>query len=88
MKLNLTEAEVVDAILAAAEKKAEAPAPYSIAGSAAGMAAQIEAPTATVAEIREMRAKNRAAFAADPAKAVLAFGDSIQTILSAVRGLA
>lgn len=87
MKLNLTESEVVDAILAAAEKKAEAPAPFSIAGSAAGMAAQIEGPTATAEQIREARARNRALFAADPAKAVLAFGDSIKSILGAFRAL-
>lgn len=87
MNLNLTEQEVIDAVLAAAEKKAEAPAPYSIAGSAAGMAAQVEGPTATVAQIRAARAKNREAFASDPAGAALSLVPAVGTLLSAIRTL-
>ena len=87
MKLNLTESEVVDAILAAAEKKAEAPAPFSIAGSAAGLAAQIQGATSTVAEIRATRAKLRDAYAADPGGIAARLLPSLDGLFSAIKAV-
>lgn len=88
--MKITHEEAVDAILAAAERKAlksAADDDLSLAGAAAGMAAQVEQPTVSVESIRALRAKNREAFAADPAGAALRFGGVVEQLLGLI-GLA
>lgn len=85
--MKLTHEEAVDAILAAAEKKAikaAADDDLSLAGAAAGMAAQVEQPTASVESIRALRAKNREAFAADPGGAALRLGGAVDQLLGLI----
>lgn len=63
--------------------------PYAAHGLAGLSAAfQLQGPPLTVDEVRASKAKVAAAFAADPAGAVLALGPALGGILQAVRGLA
>ncbi len=84
----LTPQEVLAAVLDAAEKKAAGSAPSLVPTSAASeMAAQVEGPTATVAEVRAIRAKNRQLFETDPAGGLLRFGGVVADLLARI-GLA
>lgn len=84
--MKLTQAEAVAALYAAAEKKASNAGrdDLSLEGSAAGMAAQVQAPTSTIAEVRAAREANLRLMREDPARAAIEFGDALGLALESL----
>lgn len=83
--MKLTQSEAVAALYAAAEKKASAAGDsLSLAGSAAGMAAQVQAPTSSLADVRARRAENLRLMQEDPAGAAIKFGGTLGTLLESL----
>lgn len=84
--MKLTQAEAVAALYAAAEKKASNAGrdDLSLDGSAAGMAAQVQAPTSSLAEVRARRAENLRLMQEDPAGAAIKFGGTLGSLLESL----
>lgn len=80
-----TTQEVVEEILALVARKAAASTDDLVpSGAPAQMAAQIEGPTSTVARVREIRARNKQLFEADPEGAALRFGGAVEGLLKLI----
>jgi hypothetical protein len=82
----ITPLEAMDALLAAAERKASGYDDLVITGLAASI--KVNAAPLTVADIRATRAKLRDAYAADPVGIAAKLLPSLDALFGAVKGIA